>query len=74
MMCENQINQSLCRLCGCKNENGQILNDDSNSELLDKVQTTFSLLVSKNVAKLKRKKNIFYFEKFAETVCQTMDD
>lgn len=46
-MLENQINQSLCRLCGCKNENGQLLSDDNNAELLAKVQATFSIVVIK---------------------------
>lgn len=45
-MTDIRINQSLCRLCGCKNENGQSLCNDSNAELLYKVQETFSMLVS----------------------------
>lgn len=49
-MTEIRINQNLCRLCGCKNENGQSLsngvNDEGGNELLFKVQETFSMLVS----------------------------
>lgn len=41
------INQNLCRLCGCKNENGQSLSDENNAELLTKVRTTFSAVVRK---------------------------
>lgn len=49
-MTEIRINQSLCRLCGCKNEGGQSLSNDQDdegaNELLLKVQETFSMLVS----------------------------
>lgn len=45
-MTESRINQNLCRLCGCKNENGRSLNDPNSAELLVKVQETFSMLVS----------------------------
>lgn len=49
-MTEIRINQNLCRLCGCKNENGQSLSNDQDdegaNELLLKVQETFSMLVS----------------------------
>lgn len=49
-MTEIRINQNLCRLCGCKNENGQSLSNDQDdeggNELLFKVQETFSMLVS----------------------------
>lgn len=45
-MTENRINKHLCRLCGCKNENGQSISDENNAELLLKVQDTFSMLVS----------------------------
>ncbi|XP_055324766.1 uncharacterized protein LOC129579123 [Sitodiplosis mosellana] len=47
-MTESRINQSLCRLCGCKNENGRSLNDENSAELLSKVQETFSLLIGGN--------------------------
>lgn len=50
-MTEIRINHNLCRLCGCKNENGQSLSNDDDddggaNELLFKVQETFSMLVS----------------------------
>lgn len=45
-MTEIQINKNLCRLCGCKNENGQSLSGENGAELLFKVQETFSMLVS----------------------------
>lgn len=45
-MTESHINRNLCRLCGCKNENGQSLDDPNNAELLSKLQETFSMLVS----------------------------
>lgn len=45
-MTEIRINQNLCRLCGCKNENGQTLSSETGAELLLKVQETFSMLVS----------------------------
>lgn len=45
-MTEIRINQNLCRLCGCKNENGQTLSSENGAELLLKVQETFSMLVS----------------------------
>lgn len=53
-MTEIRINQNLCRLCGCKNENGQSLSGDQDdegaNELLLKVQETFSLLVSLRIS------------------------
>lgn len=45
-MTEYRINQHLCRLCGCKNENGRSLSDPNNIELVSKIQETFSMLVS----------------------------
>lgn len=60
-MSECRINKNLCRICGCKNENGQSLCD--NDELLHKVHETFSMLVSKIQTKQKFIKNerIFFF-------------
>lgn len=46
---DNRINQHLCRLCGCKNENGQMLSSDNGAELLVKVQETYSMLVSNEI-------------------------
>ncbi|XP_031631637.1 uncharacterized protein LOC116345957 [Contarinia nasturtii] len=47
-MTECRINQHLCRLCGCKNENGRSLNDPNNIELVSKIQETFSMLIGGN--------------------------
>lgn len=44
-MFKNGMNLSLCRLCGFKNENGQCLSDEDNTELLAKIQMTISPLV-----------------------------